>query len=301
MTLKHKDLHWDESGQSFLTGELADYFARLESALLTLALRNGCHAVQPPSTLSMAMLEKLDYLHSFPQHATFACCLEKQHDNIANFAAQPLLGDDRINITRLAPVRALLLPAACYSVYPTLRSQSRDAKPELVTIQSRCFRSESDYSPLERQWNFSMRELICAGNAEQTQRFHGDVRAQIIELCRALDLDVELQSATDSFFNPARNPKYIMQRIAPSKTEVLYRNTLAIASLNFHRQYFGETFALRHGDDFCFTACVAFGMERWLAALLRQHGSDIGRWPRINEIVEHLPYPQVVRQEACTN
>lgn len=291
MMLAHEELHWDASGQSFLTGELANYFAQLEAALLTLAQRNGCQTVCAPNTLPIAVLAKLDYLHSFPQHATFACCLEKNRANIEKFSAQPLLGNERINISELAPVRALLLPAACYSVYPNLRSQALGAAPQCVTVQSRCFRSEDQYSPLERQWNFSMRELICAGSGEQTQQFIDSLRTQITELCDLLELPVQLQAATDPFFNPAQNPKYIMQRIAPSKTEVVYGETLAIASLNFHRQYFGEAFEIRYGDEFCFTGCVAFGLERWLAALLRQHGSDVKRWPRIDEIIGRIGLP----------
>lgn len=282
--IAHDDLHWDGTGQSFLRGALADYFAQLEAVLLRLAQRNGCRAVYPGSTLSTAVLARLDYLHSFPQHATFACCLEQDRANIEKFCAQEIIRDDRINLTQLAPVRSLLLPAACYTIYPTLQSQPAVAGPQLFTVQSRCFRNEQHYLPLERQWNFSMRELVCVGTAEQVEVFLNTLSRQIASLCDALDLPVAFQNATDQFFNPAQNPKYIMQRIAPSKTEVVYGEALAIASLNFHRQYFGETFEIRHGDDFCSTACVAFGLERWLAALIRQHGDDVSRWPRVDDV-----------------
>lgn len=286
--IAHADLHWDSVGQSYLHGAMADYFSGLEAALLRLARNNGCRAVYPASTLSTAVLSKLDYLHSFPQHATFACCLEQTHANIEAFCAQDVITDAHINVTQLAPVRALLLPAACYTIYPTLRSQPAAAAPQLLTVQSRCFRNEKYYEPLERQWNFSMRELVCAGSEAQVRAFLETLQRQVTELCAALDLPVALENATDPFFNPAQNPKYIMQRIAPSKTEVVYGGTLAIASLNFHRQYFGEAFEIRHGDDFCFTACVAFGLERWLAALFRQHGSDVSAWPSLESALAKL-------------
>ncbi len=286
--IAHADLHWDSVGQSYLHGAMADYFGGLEAALLRLARNNGCRAVYPASTLSTAVLSKLDYLHSFPQHATFACCLEQTHANIEAFCAQDVITDANINVTQLAPVRALLLPAACYTIYPTLRSQPAAAAPQLLTVQSRCFRNEKYYEPLERQWNFSMRELVCAGSEVQVRAFLETLQRQVTELCAALDLPVAFENATDPFFNPAQNPKYIMQRIAPSKTEVVYGGSLAIASLNFHRQYFGEAFEIRHGDDFCFTACVAFGLERWLAALFRQHGSDVSAWPNLESAVAKL-------------
>jgi seryl-tRNA synthetase len=286
--IAHDDLHWDSTGQSYLNGDMADYFCSLEAALLHLAQRNGCRVVYPASTLPATVLSKLDYLHSFPQHATFACCLEQSQTNIETFSAQEVIINGHINVTQLAPIRSLLLPAACYTIYPTLRTQPAGAKSQLFTVQSRCFRNEKYYEPLERQWNFSMRELVCAGTEAQVRVFLDALHQQVTALCAALDLPVAFENATDPFFNPAQNPKYIMQRIAPSKTEVVYGGTLAIASLNFHRQYFGEAFEIRHGDDFCFTACVAFGLERWLAALFRQHGSNVNRWPSIDEIVPNL-------------
>ena len=279
--ITHPDLYWDEAGQSCLRGNLADYFAGLEAGFLKLAADNGCKTVYPASLLPAATLGKLDYLHSFPQHATFACCLEQSRDNLDAFCEQETVTGDSINLTQTEPVHALLLPAACYSVYPTLASQPVGSGPQLLTVQSRCFRRETHYQPLERQWNFSMRELVCAGSEEQVRGFLEQLQQQLSDICAALALPVDFAAATDPFFNPEKNPQYIMQRVSPSKTEVVYGGDLAIASLNFHRQYFGEAFDLHHGDEHCHTACVAFGLERWLAALLREHGDDISSWPSL--------------------
>lgn len=279
--IAHSDLLWDEIGQCSLRDNLADCFASLEAGFLELATDNGCKVVYPGSLLSAEILGKLDYLHSFPQHATFPCCLEQSQTNLDAFCQQPAITGNTINLTQTEPVAALLLPAACYSVYPTLQSQSADAAPQMITLQARCFRRETHYQPLERQWNFSMRELVCAGSEEQVQAFLEKLQQQVNDICSALALPVEFATATDPFFNPEKNPQYIMQRISPSKTEVVYGGSLAIASLNFHRQYFGEAFDLHHGDEHCHTACVAFGLERWLAALLREHGDDVRNWPAL--------------------
>ena len=57
---------------------------------------------------------------------------------------------------------------------------------------------------------------------------------------------------------------------------------MAIASLNFHRTFFGERFDIRHpaGDPVC-TGCVAFGLERWLYACIREFGLDWDAWPAV--------------------
>lgn len=280
----HRDLDWDEIGQSYLKGDLAGYFAHLETTFLQLALDRGFCQVFPGSLLSAKLLGNLDYLHSFPQHATFPCCLEHSDANLEQFRSATIVVDDYIQLTKTAPVQAMLLPAACYTVYPQIQSCAADAPEQLVTVQAKCFRREAKYAPLERQWNFTMRELVCIGSSSQVQQFLDTWQQQIAEICDQLQLPVRLELATDPFFNPENNPQYIMQKVAPSKREVVFGGDLAIASLNFHRQYFGETFNLKRGDEFCHTGCVAFGVERWLAAMLRQHDGDIEHWPRLKAI-----------------
>lgn len=278
--ITHPQLHWDSAGQSFLGGALADYFSTLQQAFTDLALYNACEPVFEGSLLPREVLAKMDYLHSFPQHATFACCLDMDADNLEAFRRGKVLDDDGIHLTRTAPVQALLAPAACYGIYPHAATMSDDRPSRRYTVQSRCFRRETHYRPLERQWNFTMRELVCIGSGDEVKHFLAELEQQVQQICVRLQLPVLLLDATDPFFNPENNPKYLMQRVAPSKKEVTFGGDLAIASLNYHRQYFGEAFGLRTDQDFSHSACVAFGLERWLAALLRTHGPQIEHWPR---------------------
>jgi hypothetical protein len=54
----------------------------------------------------------------------------------------------------------------------------------------------------------------------------------------------------------------------------------AVASLNLHREHFAAVHGLRLEDGSCaHTACVGFGHERIVLALLRHHGFDPGEWP----------------------
>jgi hypothetical protein len=56
--------------------------------------------------------------------------------------------------------------------------------------------------------------------------------------------------------------------------------SLAVASLNDHEIHFGEAFDLRlPGGAVASSACVAFGLERLLLAVLVQHGLDPAAWP----------------------
>jgi hypothetical protein len=95
-----------------------------------------------------------------------------------------------------------------------------------------------------------------------------------------LGIPIALEPATDPFFDPARSPRYLHQELFPTKEEMIC-DGVALGSLNDHRSFFGEAFGLSAGGAPAHTACVAFGLERWVHAVLATHGSDPERWPRL--------------------
>jgi hypothetical protein len=53
----------------------------------------------------------------------------------------------------------------------------------------------------------------------------------------------------------------------------------AIASANYHKDHFGETFEFTCDGAVGQTACMAFGMERIALALINRHGPRLAEWP----------------------
>ncbi len=54
----------------------------------------------------------------------------------------------------------------------------------------------------------------------------------------------------------------------------------ACASFNHHREHFGSTYGLELAEGgIAHTACLGFGHERIVLALLRTHGLDPEGWP----------------------
>jgi hypothetical protein len=54
----------------------------------------------------------------------------------------------------------------------------------------------------------------------------------------------------------------------------------AIASFNYHQAYFSTLHGIARADGgTVHTACLGFGHERIVLALLERHGLDVGRWP----------------------
>jgi hypothetical protein len=142
-----------------------------------------------------------------------------------------------------------------------------------------CWRREEHYSPLRRQWSFTMREIVRIGAMDEVKEMLAAERERLERFFAAIDLPISWQAASDPFFDPSRNPKFLAQRLDPVKTEMIFGDGLAIGSINFHRNYFGEAFGIARGGEAAFSGCVAFGLERWLYAFLSRFGPDVRRWP----------------------
>jgi seryl-tRNA synthetase len=201
-------------------------------------------------------------------------------ENLRRFIDASANWEDALPLTECAPVRDVLTPAACYHFYLKLQDSALPATRRFTT-RATCFRREAVYEPLRRQWAFSMRELVCIGHEEEVTAFVAATRARVEALLSRLELPVEWRHATDPFFDPLRNPKFVAQKVAPLKTEAVYGGDLAISSTNLHRTYFGEAFDIKCGDQPATSACVGFGIERWLFAFLDHHGLDPAKWPRV--------------------
>jgi seryl-tRNA synthetase len=276
----HPDLRW-RGNQAVLGGTLLALYRRLDAAFTLLGTSEAAAEVMYPTLLGAAHLAKLDYFKSFPHLATFACNLDRDPDNLGAFARGAGL-DERggVALTALEPVTQVLTPAACYHVYVDLAEREL-SEFRTVTTRATCFRREAHYAPLERQWSFGMREVVGIGAAEDVKAFLARGRLRVAHFVEDLGLSIEWLAATDPFFDASRNPKFLAQKLDPVKTEMVHRGRLAIGSINFHRNFFGDTFAIDHRGEPAFSGCIAFGLERWIRAILDTHGPDAAAWPDI--------------------
>ena len=270
---------WLENGQSALSGNLLELYRRLDRLFMSWA--GECNAVEYrfPTFIPARALARLDYFRSFPHLVTFPVVLDASEENLKRFSeGEPLDSDGQIQLTSAAPIRDVLTPAACYHFYIQFQGERLES-PRYLTTRATCFRREAYYSPLERQWSFSMREIVCMGTADEVKQFLKRYQDRVDRFFQRIGLPVEWKDATDPFFNPSRNPKYVLQKLDPVKTEMVYRTGLAIGSINFHRNYFGESFQISRENKEAFSGCVAFGLERWIYAFLNQFGLNESDWP----------------------
>jgi seryl-tRNA synthetase len=179
----------------------------------------------------------------------------------------------------------MLLPAGCYPVYPAIAAGGPLA-PEGVLVDigaAWVFRHEPSLDPARRQ-AFRMHELVRIGEAEAVVAWRLQWAQRGIELLRGLGLDAQLESASDPFFGRAGRLLAASQSAEDLKWELVVPiagpEPTACASFNYHLDRFAEAWGLQFADGTtAHTACIGFGQERIVAALLRTHGLDLERWP----------------------
>lgn len=273
------ELYWHDCGQSSLHGSLLELFESLDRRFIELAKEFDAQDYRFPPFLSVETLQKLDYFKSFPHLISIPVTLESSRDNLAAFAEDALMpgSNSQLKLRQLEPATQVLTPAACYHFYDELQGSSFD-RARYLSTRCVCFRRETEYKPLMRQWAFSMREFVCIGTMQEVQAFLQRFEQILSKYFAEFKFPISFEFAQDPFFNPASNPKYLMQKLEPVKKEMIYDGHLSIGSLNFHRNFFGECFQLSSGGEAAYSACVAFGLERWIYMIISEQGSNKGDW-----------------------
>lgn len=280
-------LAWNEGGYGAIGGDSFTLFAKLEKMFLSLASKSEAREYHFPVFISAKELKKLDYFKSFPQLIHFPVSLDMDEDNLRSFQDEHMNEKGEIKLAKVGPICECLTPAACYHFYITHQNQVLPHS-KYFTTRAHCFRQEKFYEPLRRQRNFNMREIVCIGTADEVKDFLGRYKEIMTKVLKQLKLPVDWEIATDPFFDPESNPKFIMQTLDPVKQEmILFKGLpeeLSIGSINYHKNYFGDGFNIKIKDETAFSGCVAFGLERWIYAITKIYGTDEVNWPKFEEL-----------------
>jgi seryl-tRNA synthetase len=222
-----------------------------------------------PPLMRAEDLDRFDYFKNFPHMCLCVSGITEP--------AQEVFSKGRERMTTvaskdLASAEYVLPPAACYNIYLHLKDAAL-AEPAYVTTVAQCYRREAAYEGLRRLRGFTMREIVCIGSMEDVKAHLGKYKEKIQSFISTLGLPVKLAFASDPFFD-RMSERALAAQIFPTKEEFLYKDELAFASLNFHRNFFGERCGIKINGETAYTGCVAFGLERWLHALLEHHAGD---------------------------
>lgn len=260
-------------------------FERIVVQLEAAITRAGCdlqpEVVHFPPVFNRAHYEKINHIHNFPDLLGSVHAFTGGERDHAELVRRFTDGEDW---TRgLTPSEVMLIPAACYPLYPTARGTLPDAG-RIVDLISWVYRHEPSADPARMQI-FRQREYVRLGTAEQARGHRDEWLARAKRLLESVGLAVEAVVANDPFFGRGGRLSRATQREQTLKYELVVpicsvEQPTAVASCNYHLDYFGTAFGIHTPDGApAHTACVGFGLERITLALLKTHGLDAGTWP----------------------
>ena len=196
------------------------------------------------------------------------------------------------------------MPAACYPVYPAIAARGR-LPPGGAFVDAGgawVFRHEPSLDPARRQI-FHQHELVRIGEPEAVLAWRDEWAPARPRAAAGAGPRGRARQRQRSVLRPPRDgcspPTSASEAL---KLELLVQiagpEPTALASFNHHRDHFGGTYGIElAGGGIAHTACLGFGHERIVLALLRTHGldpSNFGRrcarnWSRQGSLVEVLP------------
>ena len=191
----------------------------------------------------------------------------------------------------LAASEVMMIPAACYPLYPTATG-TLPPEGRIVDLKSFVFRHEPSDDPARMQI-FRQREYVRLGTGDEAlaHRDYWLERGQ--EMLQSVGLDARAVVANDPFFGRGGRMMKATQREQVLKYELVVPicsedQPTAITSCNYHLDYFGIAFDIKTPDGKpAHSACIGFGLERIALALFKTHGLEVRAWPKpVREILE---------------
>jgi seryl-tRNA synthetase len=266
----------------YLRAEGFEAIARAIDALVSAACRDEVDVtLHFPLVMARHLLETTDYLKSFPQLAGTVSSFDGGDAEHRALLREVDAGVEWAG--RFAPTDLGLCSAACHPLYPTETGRLPEGG-RLVEVFGNCFRHEPSIDPARMQI-FRQHEVVYLGDPEGA-RAHRDRWVQRgLEIHGRLGLDVEAVVANDPFFGRAGDLLAAGQRSEALKIELVspicsVEEPTAITSANCHLDHFGSAFDISTADgEVAHSACVGFGTERIVLAMLRTHGLHPASWP----------------------
>ncbi len=270
-------------GDFALKPQLVNYMQQLDQYVVDQAQQDHqSKAYQFPELIPVSFFKKINYFDGFPRNLWFAFHLGPN----ASDEEISQIGGSKPAHDCCHPEGEVLQSAVCYNFYRLFADQEIQADERYYTAVGSCFRHEAKQIRLiERLSNFTMREVVFFGSPEETNQFRGWGIELTKKLMDKLELNGAIKKANDPFFISSPNVSVKNYR-DPLKWEMRLNidqgKDLACVSYNHHGNFFTDQCNISiAGVNEPTTGCVAFGWERWLWALICQHGTEVEEWPKI--------------------
>lgn len=281
-------------GRVSLRGPALAVVRAIEEDTERIARRMGAAPEAHPGLAPAALLARCGAFASFPHNVSLVAHLAEDYDAVEAYRRRSAEAGEWVQPPReaVAPFDACLLPALCYAVYAAREGTTLPEGGAVVTCTGRCARFESrNLAGIERLWEFGMREIVFLGAPEHCEGGRRRVLEMVLDQLGRWGLDGVVESANDPFFGADRGGRVHWQRAGDRKLELRLPigpgeegtgepRRIACASFNLHERLFGSAFGITAADGgVASSACIGWGLERWMLACFAQHGFDAAAWP----------------------
>lgn len=258
-----------------------DVLERMNELITKVAKNDGAEYFVFPPVIDRRVLERSDFLDSFPQLAGTVYSFFGKEREAKELSARVHEGKPWQDLQGMTDV--VLNPAACYPVYPSFTGTvPKDGR--LVTMLNWVYRHEPSPEPTRMQ-SFRVREFVRVGTPETVVQWRDMWLQRGVDMLQALELPAKPDVASDPFFGRGGKMLAVSQKDQKLKFEVLVpviseEKPTACCSFNYHQEHFGHTFDIKTEDGAtAHTACLGFGLERVVMALFKTHGFEPDKWP----------------------
>jgi seryl-tRNA synthetase len=259
-----------------------DVLDRVDRLILATAAADDIESLTFPPVIHREIIERTGYMDSFPNLCGSVHSFAGQERDARAISHRLASGQPWGDL--LAHTDVVLNPAACYPLYPTCAGVL-PAEGRHVTMDAWVYRQEPSREPT-RLRAFRVREIVRLGAPDVVVAWRDMWLERGLALLRALQLPVRSEVAADPFFGRGGKMMAAGQVEQRLKFELLVpvlseEQPTACASFNYHQDKFGLAFGISLPDgEAAHSACLGFGMERLVMALLRTHGLEPSCWPR---------------------
>ncbi|WP_214482991.1 aminoacyl--tRNA ligase-related protein [Bacillus sp. SM2101] len=272
----------NEDGISF-EGDIAKIYEAVKRLLDQISSKFNATYTKYPTIMSKLLMDKSKYSLHFPQNTYRMSEIKHQKEDLEKYR---LLTENSLDTSDLfQATNYYLRPCLCYFAYNDREGEDLEKDLDVISSFGQCFRHENtrQISPF-RSRDFNMYEIVYIGGQEKVTELRNKLVEEVWTLFNLLGLKGKIETANDPFFIKNDRSKISYQRAGERKYELVFtpnsKVSFSLASFNLCDDVLTKSFDIKSKNQSAYSGCTAFGIERWVQAIVYTYGTNPVLWPK---------------------